>query len=373
MNGIKYVGPFLDASGFAQAARTYLRCLVEADIPVTTEILRFEENRSNFNLDPGAQLAIENEKRETDYDTVLVHATPENFPKYIDPAKRNIGYTTWESSVMPAQRVQLCNGMSEIWVPSEYNREIFVNSGVTVPVKVLPHAAEPGWFERPDTNLELPIRSDTFKFLSIAQLSSRKNLDGLARAYLTGFTSEDNVCLIVKTYINRGGDVEKKHITDFFGKIKVDLGLTNYPPMLLISEILDERQIRSLYYQSNCYVSAHRSEGFGLPIFEAMAAGLPTIATGFSGNVDFMPRDFTYHVNYQMSPVYGMSFSPHWREIYKGNQDWADPDLTHLRSQMRYVFEHQSEAYLNGIKSTNHVLNNFSTWAIGKRIREFLS
>ena len=83
----------------------------------------------------------------------------------------------------------------------------------------------------------------------------------------------------------------------------------------------------------DCYVSLHRSEGLGLTLGEAMYAGKPVIATGYSGTLDFMNNENSFLVDYEMVPV-GAEGGP-----YPATASWADPDLEQAAKFMRLVFD----------------------------------
>ena len=68
----------------------------------------------------------------------------------------------------------------------------------------------------------------------------------------------------------------------------------------LVTDVLSRQAVDSLMACSDAFVSLHRSEGFGLPIAEAMALGKPVIATGWSGNMDFMSEDTAACVGYEI-------------------------------------------------------------------------
>ena len=372
MKGIKYTAALLDASGFASASREYVIALHDHGVPVIANICSFENNRI---LDYGrsGEIIVECQDTKTDYDVHIIHLTPENFPRYIERGKYNIGYTTWESSHQPAQRTMWCNLLQELWVPSEYCKEVMQASDVTIPIKVVPHVAPPSLFESSVDDVNLSISGDSFKFYSIFQWSSRKNPEALLVSYLTEFSEKDNVVLILKTYLQGGGDGDFTLIRDGIQEVKKDLGLSGYPKILLITDMLSAEEIHSLHYMSDCFVMLHKSEGWDLPLMESMAAGNPTIGTGYSGNLQFMNPENSYLVDYLPTPVRGMSGNPYWAEIYKGDQVWAEPGIMSARNHMRYVFEHQEEAFAMGQKARSDIQNNFSPSQIATHIIQLLT
>jgi glycosyltransferase involved in cell wall biosynthesis len=93
----------------------------------------------------------------------------------------------------------------------------------------------------------------------------------------------------------------------------------------------------SLIRQTDCYVSLHRSEGFGLGMAEAMAFGKPVIGTDYSGNTDFLSDRTGFPVPYTLRPV------QHGEYIFSDGQSWADPDEAAATDAMRQVFSDPQE------------------------------
>jgi glycosyltransferase involved in cell wall biosynthesis len=90
--------------------------------------------------------------------------------------------------------------------------------------------------------------------------------------------------------------------------------------------------------RGDCYVSLHRGEGWGYPLFEAACRGKPVIATNYSGPIDYLDADHHYLVPYRLVSV------AHEYMDFKDDMVWADPDVSQATSLMRYVYEHREEA-----------------------------
>jgi hypothetical protein len=117
----------------------------------------------------------------------------------------------------------------------------------------------------------------------------------------------------------------------------------------------------------DCYVSLHRSEGLGLTMAEAMAAGKPVIATGYSGNMQFMTAANSFLVDYVMTPVARDC------EPYPENAMWADPDTDHAADLMRKVYAQPREASAKGQRARAEIFERHSVAvaaeAIGRRLQ----
>lgn len=367
---IKYCGPLGDSSGFAEAARLYIKALVSLGVQVTTEFISFESQKTAQGL--LGELALELKNRPLDYKIKIIHATPENFPRLIEPGKYNIGYTTWETSKMPKFRVDLCNLMNEIWVPSQYNVDVFKNSGVKVPVYKIPHIAPPSYFETSEPLQLGNMASDVYKFCSILQWSERKNPAGLLRAYLTEFTRDDKVLLILKTFIQNFSSNETDQIKQEILILKNDIGLSNYPNVLLLSSLMTNEQIKSLHATYDCFVLLSRSEGWGLPYMEAMCQGKPCIGTKYSGNLEFMNDENSFLVPATEVPVSNMMWTSNINgksmRLYTGDQEWAAPDILATKRLMRYCFGNKQESKEKGQLGISYIKEHFTAETVGALI-----
>jgi len=356
MGGVKYIGPVFDGSGYAEAARNYVLSLHKKGYPVTLAPISFETARPDLGEDGKILQSLVN--AEIQYDKLIVHSTPDLWDRYTEFERNKyiIGYTVWETSKIVSSWAQACNKVDEVWVPSEWNMQVFRDSGVTVPLYRIPHAIDvPNLDEIQKFNLE-GISPDAYVFYSIFQWQERKNPYGLLAAYNATFSGIDDVVLIVKTYNrNQEDDLEavKKLILDFRKYIHLD----NYPKIMLIVENMSREGILALHNRGDCFVLLQRSEGWGLPHFEAAACGNPVITPGYGGQVDFLNEENSYLTDYTLCPVTGMTWSPY----YRGDQLWCEPDMEHAMKLMRHAYDNRDEAAGKGDKARQRVIENF-TW-----------
>lgn len=362
-----YTGALYDSSGYAEAARNYIAAIrTQPDIDLACRSVSFE----NWKTDVGPE--FENMIRpllnkKNDPQVQIIHLTPENFPKYYIPGIKNIGYTVWETSKIPESWVSCCNMMDEIWVPCDWNVEVFRSSGVTKPIRKIPHTFDVGHALPIHTRIEA-VPKDVFNFYSIFQWSARKNPEALITAYLAEFRPTDKVNLVLKTYLNNSSNADKTATVQAINSVKKNLQLQDKDtaPMTLIHGALSKPQMDSLHLTCDCFVLPHRAEGWGVPHFEAMMFKKPVITTGFGGNLEFMNGDTSYLLSFNMTPVSGMG-----RDTYNGWMDWADPSISNLRYWMRHVYEHQDEAKVK-TEAGKVKIQQFSWAVVGKLIKESL-
>ena len=140
--------------------------------------------------------------------------------------------------------------------------------------------------------------------------------------------------------------------------------MPSFPKVVLIGDMISEDEMAGLHSRGDCYVSLDRGEGFGLSPFTAGAAGNPIIVTGFGGSTEYAKEDNSYLVDYMLTPVYGMPWSP-W---YDGTQLWAEPSVVDGANKMKYVYANREEARAKGLKLRDSINKNFSWEAIASRI-----
>lgn len=358
---VRYVGALHDTSGYASAARNYVDALIDhPDVDLALDVASFEQQKTNHGAIMEKMVPLIG--KEIMPKVNIVHLTPENFPVYKRADCYNIAYTVWETERLPDFWIELCNSMDEIWVPSEWNCEVFKNSGVTKPIICVPHIIHmPD--DKPYKLNQIPVNDDAFKFYSIFQWLERKNPSALLRAYFTEFTNAENVCLVLKTYRMNFTPIEKNIVKSEIQDIKRSLNLENYPPIAFFGDLMTSEYLAGLHHQCDCFVMAQRGEGFGIPFAEAMSYGNPTIATKYGGNLQFMHDQNSFLVNCTRTPVYKMLFNN-----YNGNMVWAEPDIMDLRAKMRYVYEHQEEAKVIGALGKTQIRECYSKEHIGNHM-----
>jgi glycosyltransferase involved in cell wall biosynthesis len=243
--------------------------------------------------------------------------------------------------------------MDAIFVPCTWNKEVFEKSGVTVPLYIV----QPGVILE---NAPAPVKSqeDKFNFYSIFQWTERKNPDGLIKAFYSEFSKDEKVRLILKSYRSARLPDSRPFINHEIARIQRELNLKEYPEIDVKAEFFSSKEMYNLHSRGNCFVLPTRSEGWGLPAFDAMLHGNPAIVTNYSGVTDFMESGFCRMLNYQMTPVSGMEWYVPW---FNGKMSWAEADLRQLKKEMRSVYENESVALEAAVKGRKHLLDNFNT------------
>jgi glycosyltransferase involved in cell wall biosynthesis/SAM-dependent methyltransferase len=347
--GVMLVGYLRAELGVGQGARLLAEALHAADIPHATLVNTETVSRQNHVFRGNAN----DSRRDFDVNIVCVNADQlPVFANQVGPGffagRYTIGQWAWELEVFPEQFHGALNLVDEIWAVSEFTRAA-IASVTAKPVFAVPHPIVaphvPVSIDR--TVLGLPEDRKLFLFcFDLLSVFERKNPLGLVDAYSRAFEIDDGATLVLKV-IN--GD---RSVPDLE---RLRLAVADRPDILLIEDYFDSDKLAALMNLADCYVSLHRSEGFGLTMAEAMALGKPVIATAYSGNLDFMNADTAYLVGWTKGTV------PAGCSPYPEGAMWAEPDLNEAALLMRYVFEHPDEAMDVGRRAKDAVTRGHST------------
>jgi glycosyltransferase involved in cell wall biosynthesis len=138
------------------------------------------------------------------------------------------------------------------------------------------------------------------------------------------------------------------------------------PDITLLDEALDPSEHAELFERCDCYVSLHRSEGFGLALAEAMSIGMPVVATGYSGNTDFMTAENSFLVGFELTPV------GEGAEHYPAGGTFAEPDTEHAAAVLREIWLDPDQARRRGERGRDEVRQKLSADGVGAAARRRL-
>jgi glycosyltransferase involved in cell wall biosynthesis len=272
----------------------------------------------------------------------------------------NIGYWAWELSVFPDDWLPATELVDEIWAPSRFIQHA-LSEKARCPVVWMPLAVRPPVVDS-GAGKDFGIAPDCFAFLfyfDFASFATRKNPTGPIAAFRRAFPDARNrVQLIIKVMAH---DVHAPEVARLRKQVADD------PRIRIIDEVLSHSEMALLLDRCDCFVSLHRSEGFGRGMAEAMAMGKPVIATNYSGNTDFMNSENSLLVNYSLVPV-GKGEYVHWE-----GQVWAEPDIEQAAWYMRKVVDDPQASRAMGVAASSYIRDFHSPRAIGVRYRNRLA
>jgi glycosyltransferase involved in cell wall biosynthesis len=263
-------------------------------------------------------------------------------------------YQPWEFGIAPKIWTQLVNDQADqLWTPSKYIKRTYIRAGaaeekiVVIPYGVLPLPT------RATEHKKILSTTKKFKFLLRGGLQQRKGPDIALKAYLSTFTSSDDVSLIYQSIY---GDFYYKEI-----KNAAESPRPGQPEVVLIQTQFSSTQSEQIYTEVDCYLAPYRAEGWSLTITEAMSAELPIIATEFGPDLDFTTGSNLFYINATeelcQPPLCSADAraADGWEMDGKGT--WAEPKVEDLAKLMRYVYQHPQEAQKKGKIARRYVLS----------------
>ncbi len=309
-----------------------LACSTALDLPPTAGRPRF----------PVTIMAVNADQTE-----LLMASYPE-----VGHERYRIGLWAWELEDFPAWQHIGYEFVDEIWTVSEFCAKAFAKH-TSVPVKVIPvPVLDPGLPPRPPRDPGKPVQFFfAFDYNSTGQ---RKNPWGVVKAFKKAFESRDDVKLVIKA---TNGQLHAKAVERLLHEIGQD------PRIELVERYLSVAELNKLYADSDCYVSLHRSEGFGLTVAEAMMRGMAVISTDYSSTTEFFNEEVGWPIPYKMVEV-----GPGWPP-YQEHARWADPDLDAAAAAMREVADNPAEAERRGRAARDYVLRNRTPEAAASWVR----
>ncbi|HEX9021118.1 MAG TPA: glycosyltransferase family 4 protein [Nitrospirota bacterium] len=352
--GVNVAGYITSESGMGEAARANIRSLQKAGIPFALN------NLSSFATQK--DLTYGDFVRKNPFAINLVHVTADQVPAfYREQGARyfrnryNIGVWYWELSRFPGEWHDRFAYFHEIWVATEFCRAAVAEQAPIPVVKIPPSLLmEPA---PPVDRARFGIAEGAFVFcclFSFLSVFERKNPIAAIEAFRRAFRPGDKAVLLVKSSHADLNPRAKEMMTEAARGLQV----------IFLEKDMRRQELYALLSSIDCFVSLHRSEGFGLPIAEAMYLKKPAIATAYSGNMDFMTADNSYPVRYELSEL-ERDYGP-----YKKGNVWATPDIGHAAGLMRQVYEQRDAARRVGEQASHDIKTLFSPGAAGGKIAE---
>lgn len=343
--GINLIGPIDSATGLGQSFRLVERVISQTGEPYL--IYNYQQNTENridiFEYQKKMQIDLK-------YSINLWHISPTELAEAFSIKGKeafdghyNIAFWLWELEDFPDEWVPYMKLLDEIWTPSEFISES-IRKKTDKPVYTIPYyvTAETDTEEYNRRYFGLP--DDKFLYLmmyDVQSITERKNPEGVIQAFKQAFQPEQKeVGLVIK--LNSASDVD-------LARIRADVG--NYSNVYLINRNMSKIEVNSLVADVDVFVSLHRAEGFGLVLAEAMLNHVPTIATNWSANTEFMNEETACMVDYKLATL-EKEIPPY----HKGCR-WAEPDLKQAAYYMNRLKE-DTDYYQKISNKAYHYMKN---------------
>lgn len=361
--GVRVTGYLGHILGLGSAARGYISALAASDIPLSTVSVPLDHLQAPVELSPDyGRHSYDEVVTEGGHAFDLICVNADELPHVVERLGEDyfrgprIAVWGWETNSIPRRWARAFGLVDEIWV---YSRFMAENIGAASPVPVI---ALPPPVQAPSRNrgpLRLGVPSG-FLFLFIFDYLStiqRKNPVGLIEAFKKAFAPGEGPRLLIKTINAPLRPLAEEEVL---------WAAEGRPDIHVIDRSLSGEEKDAVMMACDCYVSLHRSEGFGLTLAEAMAIGKPVIGTRYSGNIDFMTDENSFLVDYEITRV-----GPDC-EIYPADGEWADPDLEQAADMMRRVYDEPDEAARRASRARQDIARTLSPEATGAAMRRRL-
>jgi glycosyltransferase involved in cell wall biosynthesis len=356
------IGYFEGEFGVAEAGRQLARAAKAGGVELS--LVSVDAGRSSRQRDRTLAAEVTGEARHS-INILCVNAdqteiVAASLGSQVMAGRYNVGFWFWELARFPEAWRGAIDLLDEIWVPTDFVRDA-VAAVTHKPVRTIGVAVD-ATPSRPYSRAEFGIPNDSFTFLfsfDFASYVARKNPSGVVASFRQAFPEGgEPVSLVLKTingHRNPDGLAALQALAAGDERVRVMDGH------------LTRDEVFGLESVADCFVSLHRSEGFGLGLAESMSLGKPVIGTAYSGNMDFMDASNSCPLSYQLIDVRPGEY-PH-----PEGQVWADPDIDQAAYFMRRLVNDTAFASGLGNRARDRIAQACGADAVGQRVARELT
>jgi glycosyltransferase involved in cell wall biosynthesis len=303
------------------------------------ELINFQDN-----------VAIAKSANESAPDDINIAFIPANLNDFY--RGYNVNWSVFESTIIPEKLLEVIK-KHEAWIPSEWGRKIAIENGVDLKqIEVVPEGV--------DNNLFHPYfkpQHDKFRFLLIGKYEQRKSMDESIDAFTKVFGNNPNVELIIKSDFFKDPELKKKELDN---KIE-STGVNN---IKLIWGYQTVSQIAELYRSCNVFLFPTKAEGWGLPLIEAAACGLPLITTFYSGQTEFIQdiKSSCILVDYQLKPIDCKEYQSFYPAPDNNYGKWAVSTVDSIAHAIKQAHDNYPALLAQSTKTSKLIRTKYS-WA----------
>ncbi len=356
--GVNVVGYFSAELGVGEAARQVVSALDACDVPT------LPVHSASPSLSRQGHAFTQFGDRDAQFPVNLICVNADMLPDFASrvgerffAGRYSIGLWFWEVSRFRREWQSSFELIDELWAPTAHVAAALTPISpipvipMRIPVQVQAIAS------RSRAELGVPegfLFLFSFDYLSVFE---RKNPLAVIEAFARAFAPGEGPSLVLKCINGEHDPVSHERLLAAAAE-RADIHI--------LDRYLSPGEKDALSAACDCYVSLHRSEGLGLGMAEAMYLGKPVIATGYSGNLDFMTDENSLLVDYRLVPI-GPGAPP-----YPADGEWAQPDVEHASALMRLVFEDRDAAAALGARAAEDIRRTHSAAAVGELMNERL-
>lgn len=304
-------------------------------------------------VDFGDPVACAKSAKESQPDDVNISFVAANIHEVFQG--HSVQWIVFESTKIADHILRVLYPAEQVWVPSVWGENILIKHGIkSERITVVPEGVDTTLYH-PYLKTSAPNRP--FRFLVVGKYEQRKSFDEIIQAFAQAYSNQPDVELFIKSGSATNSDQRSQ---DLLHKLNQH-GLNNVGVWWGAMETL---QIAELYRNSDVFVFPSKGEGWGLPLIEAVACGLPVITTMYSGQTEFLQHVLTsvLPVDYVMAPITCPDFLQAYPDPNNDVGEWARPDVYSIANAMTVAKKQHSELQQRALKNSEIVRSHF-TWA----------
>ena len=373
-------GPLLSQSGYGVHSRQVFKWLLSENHDIICQVLPWGITPWYLNSEMLGGLIGEIMSRtqppKEKFDYSFQIQLPDEWD--ISLASKNFGITAAvETSFCNPNWIQACNQMDGIIVPSNFTAGVLANSGkITKKIHVIPESF-PEEFDKELKKTNFLNLKSKYNFLLFGQLTApvpeldRKNTANAIRWFCEKFENRKDVGLVIKTNMGTNSTLDRRISERTLRNVLSQVRKGKFPRVTLIHGNMDHGELFNMYCDKSLVglISATRGEGYGLPMIEAAACGLPVMATDWSGHKTFLQEKSWLPLKYTMKKIPADRVD---NRIFMPNAMWADVDEISFKQGLGRFFKKRFYYRENCKKSRDIILRRFSQPAIQKLYNGFM-
>ena len=373
-------GPLLSQSGYGVHSRQIFRWALQSGYDVSCQVLPWGITPWYLNGEDLGGLVGEIMGRTSPPQGKPDYSFQIQLPDEWDTnlAHKNIGVTAAvETNFCNPEWIKAVNTMDAVIVPSNFTASVLANSGkLATKVHVIPESF-PTEFEKEVEKTDFLKTRSKHNFLLFGQLSSpdpkldRKNTANAIQWFCEKYKNRKDVGLIVKTNMGTNSTLDYRVTERTFKSLLDKVRPGQYPRVHLLHGNMTNDELFDLYCDKSLVglISATRGEGYGLPMIEAAACGLPVMATNWSGHKTFLQEGSWIPLRYNLTQIPQEKVDG---RIFMQNSLWADVQETHFKQQLGELFKKRVFYKQQSLKAREKLHLKFSQAAVEKLYTGFM-
>jgi len=328
MRSLEVIGPFKGSSGYDRHTREFVRQFLRMGLRVQLT------NLTGWSMELPADArdhVFDELATPVDADTVLHFTMPNH--AWPHAGKRNMNYTMFEADRIPADWAARARDHNLVIVPTESSFRAWASSGVAESrLRICPLGVDGEFFSRPAEPLKAlgpggrPVASYSHRFLNISELRPRKNHLGLFRTWIRATDRDDDAILIVKVTAFQPHLLHRFQDDLIQMQSRLGRSIEQAAPIMMITELLPNEIMPSLYRMGTHYISMSKGEGWDLPMMEAASAGLSLIAPSHSAYTSYLRDEDADMIPARLVPALFEGTAGIEDRVFFENLSWWQPD-----------------------------------------------